>query len=482
MKLIYSTRKLVVSMKKIVSLLLVASMLLSLCACIAQDGPDSSAPDTKPNQTSPSTPSTSETENSDPTQSSIPLTCQHELECVQSIEATCTEPGRIISVCIHCGEEFTEELDAKDHSFSEATCTQAKSCTVCGLADSDALGHHYVSGKCDRCGHEIADTLPSDCEHDYRLSNQVLPTCTTAGSITYQCSKCSHPYTETISSNGHKYSDATCTQPQTCTVCAAKQGDALGHSYTDGSCIRCGTADPSVPTEVTYSVTVRSDKGVPIEGVLVSVYNGVTTPAATATTNQKGIATMTLLSADSYTVKLSLIPAGFSARESYTFKSTRVNINLTSLSYTTPTDHSKGNYKVGSKVGEFTLTDTDGISYTFSNLLKEKKLVILNFWYVSCAPCKAEFPYLEAIHQKYAEDVQLLTMSHWDTEESIKALRQQMGVTFPMIREDIGFREGFGLSMYPTTVFIDSTGKILKIDIGGYKSEQELVDIIKRFL
>jgi thioredoxin-related protein len=61
-------------------------------------------------------------------------------------------------------------------------------------------------------------------------------------------------------------------------------------------------------------------------------------------------------------------------------------------------------------------------------------------------------------------------------------LRQQMGVTFPMIRENIGFKEGFGMTMYPTTVFIDRTGKILKIDVGGYKSEQELIDIIERYL
>ena len=133
-------------------------------------------------------------------------------------------------------------------------------------------------------------------------------------------------------------------------------------------------------------------------------------------------------------------------------------------------------------MGDFTLTDTDGNSYTLSELLKEKDLVILNFWYVACAPCKAEFPYLEAIHNNYADNVQLLTMSHWDSEDSIKELRQQMGVTFPMIKEDIGFKEGFGLSMYPTTVYIDRSGNILKIDVGGYKSEQELVNIIEGFL
>lgn len=473
-------------MKKIFTILLAFMMVVSLWACEAQENPGSSVPDTTPGQTESSAPSLSQpsdpTVNSEPTQPSGGEDCVHLFSLEYLIEATCNQPGRTFAVCEYCGEERYEEIPALPHSFTDATCIQAKTCTVCGVTEGNALGHHYISGKCDRCGEKLPDEIPAGCAHDYRVSNQKAPSCTASGSITYKCGKCSHLYTETIAANGHKYADATCETAKTCTVCSATNGSALGHSYTGGKCSRCGAADPSFPVEVTYTVTVRSDKGTPIENVIVSVYTGGTSPAATGTTNQKGIATMTLLSADSYTVQLSLIPPGFSCKESYTFKSTQVNINLTSLSYTTPTDHSNGNYKAGSTMGDFTLTDTDGISYTLSELLKEKELVILNFWYVACEPCKAEFPYFESVYKKYADNVQLLTMSHLDTEDKIIKLRQQMGVTFPMIREDIGFREGFDLKMYPTTVFIDSRSKILKIEVGGYKSEQELIDQIEAFL
>lgn len=459
-------------------------MAISMCACMADDQPGSSIPETTAGQTEPigTTGQTEPTNNSEPSQPSMPEDCEHELETVDTQAATCTEPGHIISVCTLCGEEFTAGLDALGHSFEDATCTKAKTCTVCGVTEGNALGHSYVSSTCQRCGDKLPDEIPTGCSHDYKVSNQKAPTCTAAGSISYKCSKCSHLYTETIAANGHKYADATCEQAKTCSVCDATSGSALGHSYADGKCSRCGAADPSVPIEVTYTVKIRSDKGDLIEGVTVSIYTTSTSPAAIGKTNSKGVATMTLMSHSSYKIVLSDVPSGYSAKESYTYTSTRANINLTSVSQTTPTDHSKGNYKVGSTMGEFTLTDTDGNSYTLSKLLKEKKLVILNFWFVNCAPCKAEFPYLEAIHKNYSDDVQLLTMSHFDTEASIVELRQQMGVTFPMIREDIGFREGFGLKAYPTTVFIDRTGKILKIDVGGYKSEQELIDIIERYL
>lgn len=300
----------------------------------------------------------------------------------------------------------------------------------------------------------LPDDEPDDaCQHHYSQT-YVPPTCTEDGSITQICVDCNDIRIEIQK--------------------------AIGHEYLNGVCANCGQKDPSVPAEVTYTVTVRSDKGKAVAGVIVSVYTDGDQPAATGTTNENGVATMTVLQAQKYTVKLSRIPPGSSCKESYTFSSTTVNINLTAMSVISPTDHSKANYKIGSTMGDFTLTDTDGISYTLSELLKQKDLVILNFWFVNCNPCKAEFPYFEAINEKYS-NVQLLTMNHIDKEADILALREQMGVTFPMIVENIGFRQGFGINAYPTTVFISSSGKILKIQVGDFKTQAELEAWIEQF-
>lgn len=53
------------------------------------------------------------------------------------------------------------------------------------------------------------------------------------------------------SAAGHKYSAATCTKPQTCTVCGATNGGALGHSWRKATCTEpetcrvCGTTNGS---------------------------------------------------------------------------------------------------------------------------------------------------------------------------------------------------------------------------------------------
>ena len=42
----------------------------------------------------------------------------------------------------------------------------------------------------------------------------------------------------------HEWTDATCTAPKTCALCGETEGEALGHSYENGTCTVCGEADP----------------------------------------------------------------------------------------------------------------------------------------------------------------------------------------------------------------------------------------------
>ena len=46
----------------------------------------------------------------------------------------------------------------------------------------------------------------------------------------------------------HIYSDATCTDPKTCTTCGATDGSANGHNYLDGVCSTCGGAQENYKT------------------------------------------------------------------------------------------------------------------------------------------------------------------------------------------------------------------------------------------
>ena len=63
--------------------------------------------------------------------------------------ATCTEA----KTCSMCGEKQGVALG---HSWTNATCTEAKSCSRCGKKSGEPLGHTTDSGTCSRCGENFS--------------------------------------------------------------------------------------------------------------------------------------------------------------------------------------------------------------------------------------------------------------------------------------------------------------------------------------
>lgn len=72
-------------------------------------------------------------------------------------QATCTSTGTK-EYRRSCGESYTETISRTDHSYSSATCTSAKKCTVCGATSGEPLGHNFSNGYCTRCN--TADPTP----------------------------------------------------------------------------------------------------------------------------------------------------------------------------------------------------------------------------------------------------------------------------------------------------------------------------------
>lgn len=76
-------------------------------------------------------------------------------------DATCTEP----KTCTECQETEGEPLG---HSFSEANCTEPATCTSCGLTEGEALGHSWLEATteapktCEVCGLTDGEPLPAE--------------------------------------------------------------------------------------------------------------------------------------------------------------------------------------------------------------------------------------------------------------------------------------------------------------------------------
>ncbi len=95
------------------------------------------------------------------------------------------------------------------------------------------------------------------------------------------------------------------------------------------------------------------------------------------------------------------------------------------------------------------------------------KVVVLNFWYASCPPCRAEAPTLEKLNKKYAsQGVVFFGVNVQDSGPTARSFEKSHGVTYPSILDagDGGVRLAFhgkiSPTAVPTTLIIDAKGRV----------------------
>ncbi len=153
---------------------------------------------------------------------------------------TCTEMGYTSYSC-SCGYSYAGDyIEPTRHSWDEGVVTTEATCTSDGV----------LTYTCERCSAKKTTIITAS--HEWAEIARVEKTCTTDGSVTRECGVCGTVETEIIPA-GHDWNEgvetvaATCTttgmKTCTCTACGATEDfaiPALGHTYVNGVCTRCG--------------------------------------------------------------------------------------------------------------------------------------------------------------------------------------------------------------------------------------------------
>ncbi len=133
---------------------------------------------------------------------------------------------------------------------------------------------------------------------------------------------------------------------------------------------------------------------------------------------------------------------------------------------------------------DFTLEDQYGNVHTMADY--KGKIIFLNFWATWCPPCRAEMPEIQEIYEEYGEnqsDVVVLGVASPDTGregnvESIAAFLEENNYTYPVVMDTGGsLAYYYGISAYPTTFMIDSSGNVY-----GYVTGQITKDIMQSII
>lgn len=122
--------------------------------------------------------------------------------------------------------------------------------------------------------------------------------------------------------------------------------------------------------------------------------------------------------------------------------------------------------------------DTGGF---FSSTEVDGDVVVVNFWYAGCPPCRIEAADLEAIHQEYRDQgVVFLGVNILDQAPTALAFADEFGVSYPSIMDAntgsvrLAFSGTVAPNAVPTTLVVDSDGRVAS-RISGVLSEPNIL-------
>jgi thiol-disulfide isomerase/thioredoxin len=107
---------------------------------------------------------------------------------------------------------------------------------------------------------------------------------------------------------------------------------------------------------------------------------------------------------------------------------------------------------------DWKLEDLEGKAFNFTST--KNKVVLINFWATWCAPCIAEMPSLEKLHNDYKDKIVFLFVSNEGSEKVSKFITKK-GYTFDVYKPLTQYPETFNVSSIPRTFLIDKEGNII---------------------
>jgi peroxiredoxin len=116
-------------------------------------------------------------------------------------------------------------------------------------------------------------------------------------------------------------------------------------------------------------------------------------------------------------------------------------------------------------------------------------VLVLNFWYAGCAPCRAEAPDLETTYTAFAaQGVQFLGVNVRDQAATARSFATEYGVTYPSVLDaddgamQLAFSGVVAPNAVPTTLVLDKQGRVAARVLGKLPDASVLKALITTVL
>jgi peroxiredoxin/predicted negative regulator of RcsB-dependent stress response len=114
---------------------------------------------------------------------------------------------------------------------------------------------------------------------------------------------------------------------------------------------------------------------------------------------------------------------------------------------------------------DFNLPSVAGTKTKLSQL--RGKVVLLNFWDITCKPCRAEYPHLQKIQDEFgSKGLSVLMISLDEDATQVKPFAERYGFLDRVLLKGDTIQHDYGIGPIPHTVIIDPSGVIRFNEVG----------------
>lgn len=131
----------------------------------------------------------------------------------------------------------------------------------------------------------------------------------------------------------------------------------------------------------------------------------------------------------------------------------------------------------------FRLQQLDGDTIQLSNI--DAELIILDFWYVACAPCLASIPFLNELYTRYkGKNIAFYAINTHDDSEKINKIKKLREIKYPiLLGADAKIHEDYKVRSFPSLLILDKSLNVLSVHRGfGLGMEEEVFSEIDSLL
>jgi thiol-disulfide isomerase/thioredoxin len=121
----------------------------------------------------------------------------------------------------------------------------------------------------------------------------------------------------------------------------------------------------------------------------------------------------------------------------------------------------------GEQIKLFNASDINNYKIKWKELAG--KVVVLNFWFIGCPPCRKEIPELNDIALQYANDPNIVFIAvALDQAADIRSFIKDNPFSYHIVDDGRNYADNYRIHLFPTNVVVGKDGKI-RFHSSGYQ-------------